>query len=757
MTTPTNPNLPAISDKKKQVDRPSLTVLKKAYEDSHAKIWLSWSVRDVLLYGKKHIPEIQYAGILAAYRSAIANFVYHVTGKSIPVNFSSGQQNYSNGNSVVLSFTSDPRVIDCQVGTAMHEAWHCAATKKTDHPESVPGFEWMNFLSEQDTIGTRFKDMLLGNVNRTYPTLFMKIVKEKYPTLWTNIDKYVESRSNGTLATKFRDQQIDELIRGYFHLVWNILEDRRIDTLGFLAAPGYQPYYEAMYKTLWHNDTVSILLQHPMSRIPTLDMYFLHLVNLTNRHATPDALPGLRDIWKLVNLKNILRFGSTDKKWNNIKKLNVQKLDISVLVLPDILDTCFKILDVMFQHAKYVPWNEMQKQCSSDLKLDGSGSDKQKQKKPKGAEDLANLDGGLPQTIEMDAGEFEQFMQNLKEKVGGRDTKDEVGDANLMIKVNSIQKGDTKIKNCDPNTNASMTRKNGLLVNTVPVVVHYGLTEMYKNDSGFMFMSSVPENGMREAIVNGIRMGNLLAHKLRIFADSTTIKYPNQKRGELDSRRVFAGGFGSTDMFMRKFTETKGKIHLHMTIDCSGSMSGRKWINSMTIGIAMAQVASKLRDRLHFVLSVRSSSELPEIAIVFDSKKHTMQYLRKYFPYLHVCGATPEGLTFSSILEEIQEVDDKSFTQKYFVNISDGCPEYSYQNVHYGGDLAASHTAGIISKIRHAGVQVLSYFVHDGYEYDEVRADFIRMYGRDAVFCDVKSLMDIARTLNRKFMQNINL
>ena len=52
------------------------------------------------------------------------------------------------------------------------------------------------------------------------------------------------------------------------------------------------------------------------------------------------------------------------------------------------------------------------------------------------------------------------------------------------------------------------------------------------------------------------------------------------------------------------------------------------------------------------------------------------------------------------------------------------------------------------------GIKVLSYYVSDSdYDREDSRRDFKRMYGNDAEFIDVTSVLSVSKTMNKKFLE----
>ena len=50
------------------------------------------------------------------------------------------------------------------------------------------------------------------------------------------------------------------------------------------------------------------------------------------------------------------------------------------------------------------------------------------------------------------------------------------------------------------------------------------------------------------------------------------------------------------------------------------------------------------------------------------------------------------------------------------------------------------------------GVKVLSYYIGGNYERDHTVNDFKRMYGKDASFINVTNVFEVAKTMNKMFL-----
>ena len=188
---------------------------------------------------------------LAGYKRAIGNFVKILTkDDSIKVQFSSGQQSYTDGKLVVVSAKIDDKEFDSTVGLALHESAHCILTNFAD------------------------------------------------------CKTYIDNAQNG-------NDPISWSQTGILKDIINVIEDRRIDQYVFTNAPGYRGYYEAVYDRYFNSKTITEVLQARLKNKRTVEDYMFHIINIANPNRTPDILPGMRDIFKLIDLRNISRLGST--------------------------------------------------------------------------------------------------------------------------------------------------------------------------------------------------------------------------------------------------------------------------------------------------------------------------------------------------------------------------------------------------------------------------------------------------------------
>ena len=134
--------------------------------------------------------------------------------------------------------------------------------------------------------------------------------------------------------------------------------------------------------------------------------------------------------------------------------------------------------------------------------------------------------------------------------------------------------------------------------------------------------------------------------------------------------------------------------------------------------------------------------------IAYDSRKHGMNQIKTMLPYVCVSGVTPEGLCFDAIMKEI--IKSSRGKDAYFVNMSDGMPYYG----NYSGIAAHKHTKAQVKKMTKEGIKVISYFITGSHGISEHEKNaFSAMYGRDAQYIDTKKINDVAKSMNKKFLE----
>jgi nitric oxide reductase activation protein len=266
---------------------------------------------------------------------------------------------------------------------------------------------------------------------------------------------------------------------------------------------------------------------------------------------------------------------------------------------------------------------------------------------------------------------------------------------------------------------------------------------------------------------------------LQLRTEINPIKTVRKKSGKINKRQLHEAAFDAEDLFYKINIESHNKATLHITVDASSSMSGDKWLKTMTSVVAICKATSMI-DNVHVTVSFRATQtdshrSLPYVIMAYDSKVDKFSKVKNLFPYLQPNGCTPEGLAFEAIMDLFESITPDE-EDRYFLNLSDGEPCYQVTlpdvnvSISYMGDIGATHTKTQVNKIRRKGVEILSYFISSDNSanitlfsppvvngqatYSEIlKSNFQKMYGRNAKFINVESIVDLARTMNDLFLE----
>jgi hypothetical protein len=323
-----------------------------------------WLDKDAL---EKYIPDDQKGNIeanfsmdliqLAAYRRIISNFVSILTGQNIPVQFMMvGDENFTDGKTVWLSASVRKKAdFDWTVGLALHEGSHI-------------------LLSDFD---------------------LLKLIYNRIPQSIKDVAK----------AKNISNEQLAYISKWVF----NVVEDRYVDSFIFHEAPGYRGYYQSMYNRLWNSEEISKALKSKMYRVPNLLAYEMRVINITNPDQDLDALIGLRKIAELIDLTNIFRLKTTRERMEcafQVVEVIVSNLGVEPPKMGNTSDdTIDKVTDIIDKHFDLPPGKKLGKgkggKGGKPEKQDKKGdkteeSDKKDNKKSDKKEEKKNDNGNSP-------------------------------------------------------------------------------------------------------------------------------------------------------------------------------------------------------------------------------------------------------------------------------------------------------------------------------------------------------------------------
>ncbi len=613
---------------------------------------------------------------LAAHRRAIANFVRICTSQDIPVQFTSGGDSYTDGKKVVLSGSVNDKNFDSTVGLALHEASHIV---KTDF-DSLKSF----------------------------------------------------------LAQMRHDNVPNEDIMNIKSIA-NYIEDRRIDFYMYKSAPGYMGYYDAMYDKYFHSLHIDKALKSNVWDEPTYENYMNHLINFTNINRNLDCLSGLREIYNMIDMRNISRLSNTEE---------------------------------VFELAKEVHEFIMNQLPTQDASQDGEGEDSEGQEGDdsqggSGDGDGTEVDSGDKEMTPSDDAKASDDLSDRQKKMidnavskqkdfindGPRKTKLSKKDAKA---VNAMDKSEAKIHEAgEKYEDNSYYRKNGI---TRVIEMDLSKSAVENNLIPCASTSTWYQERKQEVINKGLQMGTILGRKLKIRNEETSLKSTRRDTGRIDRRLIAELGFGNDRVFSNTFKTDYSDAFIHISIDVSGSMSGDKFDQAMVSAVAVAKACSMI-EGIDVKVSLRTTTNehtygqmLPFILNAYDSRKDSIQKIKSMFWMLSSAGTTPEGLCFEAVMKSI--ISDSKGKDSYFVNYSDGMPMFGNNDIEYYYDGAIKHTKSQIDTMKKNGIKILSYFIGGTYSEEDGREskDFKRMYGSDAQYVNVENVSAVARTINKKMI-----
>jgi len=253
-----------------------------------------------------------------------------------------------------------------------------------------------------------------------------------------------------------------------------------------------------------------------------------------------------------------------------------------------------------------------------------------------------------------------------------------------------------------------------------------------------------------EDIKKGIVLGKLLGKKLKVRNETRTTTYPRKDTGKINRRLIAELGCGNANVFDQFQVEQYKDALLQISIDASGSMSSY-WDQVLKSVSAIVQ-ASKMSGNIDVVITIRGQQpvngrELPFVAVVYDSRKDSIKRYIKVMSAVSLSSCTPEGLCYEASMNEVFKADGGR--EQFFLNFSDGMPYFPGAN--YGGQNAIEQTRTAIKKLRGMGMEIISYYV-GGSGHGSDGNDFRRMYGKDAQFIDVTSVIEVSKVMNKKFL-----
>lgn len=512
----------------------------------------------------------------------------------------------------------------------------------------------------------------------------------------------------------------------FYRQIFHILEDFYIDSITYKNAPGYRGYYQALYNEYFNsNDIIKAFSSDEYSSIDW-ESYMFHLCNIRNPKRNLDALPKLREIFELINLPSIARLTHTSDR------LQVARL----------------IYDIINEQVR-APRNQPNE--NEDEGGSGEGSSTASDKKE------------LPATVKTRLRKLHQKQQDFyrgvvkKKQISTRDYND----------IEQLSKMESEVRYVEyENGYFSLPDKLRVLV-----VKNIGQEAFDEGSSIKKFGIYPGRHRISEELINeAIANGKQLARKIQLRNEERVIKTTRLDSGKIDRRLIHELGVENTKIFNKLNITTHKPVHIHISIDQSGSMSGSRFDNSILLAATFA-AASKFIKNLHVCVSLRGNhGQTPYLVYIFDSKKNGINDIKQIFPHCDTQGETPEALAFAAIQDEIKK--DALNTECYFINICDGEPNFSYRHKNksnakidtryispittYSGYSARLHCNHQMRLMEKNNVKFLAYFLDNVYSYGLQLENMKECYGdRVVVIKNVNDINLIARSLNQKLLENV--
>jgi len=657
---------------------------------------------------------------LSSYRRAIANFVSILTGDpNIKVNYTTSGDSYTDGKTVTISSKMNDKLYDSTVGLALHEGSHIK-------------------LSDFD---------LVKNLEVNIP---------------------VEYFNRGQMKG-FSKMEVLSHIKNLL----NYVEDRRIDNYVFSTSPGYKGYYHSMYKKYFHAKVIDKALLTFEYTDENWDSYIFRVLNLTNKNTNLKALKGLRDIWKVIDLKNINRLDSTDKAFSVALEVSYERADgkessemgegegegsgeeESRKITDDEFDSLLESIENNVK-SNGSPEKGGGESIEIDLPMSGESPDS-------GGTDV----GKETKKVELSEAQkksLEKAIDKQKKFMDGDISKKKVTQK-VMNDLQTVEESGMSYhdvgKDLKDKYYGKATPTKCIVVKKLTKSLIDSQTLSMLTTSRYRRWSWGGGDEAEEGFVEkGVRIGTILGRKLQVRGESRDTKWSRKDSGKIDKRLIAELGFGNDRVFHTTFIESYADAFLHISVDASGSMGGDKWDNTMTSVVAICKAVSMIQN-VDVVVSIRSTqsgssnrsrgTDFPIILLAYDSRVDKFSKVKNLFPHIRCSGTTPEGLCYEAIMNEI--VPASNDRESYFLNFSDGMPMFSNTDVRYYHDTAINHTKKMVEEIKDRGIKVISYFIGDTYDRSRNMDEFKRMYGKDSEFIDVTSVMAVSKTMNKKFLE----
>ena len=518
----------------------------------------------------------------------------------------------------------------------------------------------------------------------------------------------------------------------------NYVEDRRIDHYVFTSSPGYKGYYHSLYDKYFHSKVIDKALKSNEHTDVSWDSYIFRIINLTNKNSDLNALPQLSLIRSMI--------------FSKVKDLNSteEAFQIALMVFDCILNNLPDGVESTDDETGEVTIEKGDGNSDGEGdSVDGSGSE-------------SGDSGDKPELSDNQKKQLQNAINKQKKFIDGEISKKALSKKD-KASMDAVESSGMKYVDVAGEVTDGWSGKK--TPTKVLMVKKFNKALAESDTISMIYRPDYSWGGAdsnQEAINKGLAMGTILGKKLQVRGESRETKWTRLDSGRIDKRLIAELGFGNERVFNSTFIESYSDAFLHISVDASGSMGGTKWLNTQTCVAAIAKACSMINN-VDLVISYRSTQSsgsgyrsrsdknYPLMLVAYDSRVDKINKIKSIFQLLRPSGTTPEGLCFEAVMKEIEPASkDKD---SYFLNFSDGMPMFGNDDIDYHYDTAINHTKKMVNEIRNRGVKVLSYFIGDSYDRERSTSTFTKMYGSDAEFIDVTSVLPVAKTMNKAFLK----
>jgi len=555
----------------------------------HSSFWLDDDSISTLESTKK-LDTIE----LAKYQRVISNFVRILTKQSIPVEYRSGSDSYTDSKTVVIGSSIDSKKFDSVVGLALHEASHIKLTDFSVIP---------NIMTKLTELGYDLE------------------MKEVCGDFFTELKTLV-----------------------------NLIEDRRIDYYVYTNSPGYKGYYQSLYDRYFNDSVIDKGLRSTEYRIPTMDSYMFRMINFTNPNTDLDALPRLREIYQLI-FSNV----PTIKNTTQTLDIAVQVLMILLDVLGTKDDNGE---DEQSQQSgngngENTPStnnkdsNQVEQQ-HTDESSDVESSDIE------GLEELTERQKDiLPKKIERQRKFLEGDVQKGKMTKQQKAEVDVFAKNNAEIKEVEYESyyGNSRKQNVV--VLRGMTSSNMNMIRSVQHNVEY-----FNKDSVWAGEQCEKRRKIvTDGVMLGKRLGRKLQIRNRErITEITRQKKGKVERRRLyalgaDDYNVF------NQIHIDKYNDAFLHLSIDGSGSMGGEPFDNSLLSAVAIAQMSSMTNLDIQISIRYTDNI-SGKEVPIMWVVYDSRTDKLQSFLKKAHYLQSNGTTPEGLCFASIVKELPTGSD---------------------------------------------------------------------------------------------------